>query len=79
MNRIAAVVVGAMVVVMAFAGSALGGYSEAPAPTNEVQGAGGGVAFSGGDASFAAITALALVTVGLVALFVARRHTGAAS
>ena len=44
-----------------------------------VEGAGGGAAFTGGDTATAAFVAVALVTVGLVALLVARHHTSAAS
>lgn len=79
MKRIAAVVVGVMISVTAFGGSALAQYTEAPAPTNEVQGAGGEVAFTGGEVYVAAIIGIALVTVGLVALFVTRRRTRAMS
>jgi LPXTG-motif cell wall-anchored protein len=74
MKKAAAVLVGAMAFMTMLAGTAFA-YSEAPAPTNEVAGAGGGTAFTGGDASTAAIVAVALVAVGLVALFVARRRT----
>ena len=79
MKRIAAVVVGVMIFVPAFGGSALAQYTEGPAPTNEVEGAGGEVSFTGGDVYAAVIVAIALVTVGLVALFVTRRRTRATS
>jgi len=79
MKKAAAILVGAMAFMTMLAGTAFA-YSEAPAPTNEVAGAGGGpTAFTGGDASTAAIVAVALVAVGLVALFVARRRTATTS
>ena len=85
MKKAAAVFAGAMAFVSMLAGTAFAGYSEAPDPTTVVEGAGGGTgaggstAFTGGDASTAAIVAVALVAVGLVALFVARRRTATAS
>jgi hypothetical protein len=68
-----------MVFVTTIAGTALAEYTEAPAPTSMVEGAGGGAAFIGGDTATAAIVAVALVAVGLVALLVARHRTSAAS
>ncbi|HET6713427.1 MAG TPA: LPXTG cell wall anchor domain-containing protein [Actinomycetota bacterium] len=79
MKRLAAVLVGAMAFVSTFAGTALADYTEAPPPENVVEGVGGGAAFTGGDTATAAIVALALVVVGLVALFLARRRAIAAS
>jgi LPXTG-motif cell wall-anchored protein len=83
MKKAAAVFAGAMAFMSMLAGTAFAGYSEAPDPTTVVEGAGGGTsggtAFTGGDASTAAIVAVALVAVGLVALFVARRRTATAS
>lgn len=79
MKKAAAILVGAMAFMTMLAGTAFAGYSEAPAPTDDVAGAGGGTAFTGGDASTAAIVAVALVAMGLVALFVARRRTATTS
>ena len=80
MRKAAAVLAGAMVFMTMLAGTAFAGYTESPPPTDVVQGAGGGgTAFTGGDASTAAIVAVALVAVGLVALFVARRRTASTS
>jgi LPXTG-motif cell wall-anchored protein len=79
MKKAAAVLVGAMVFVTMLAGTAFADYTDSPPPENVVEGAGGGTAFTGGDASTAAIVAVALVAVGLVALFVARRRTATTS
>ncbi|MDH5314460.1 MAG: LPXTG cell wall anchor domain-containing protein [Actinomycetota bacterium] len=78
MKKAAAVLVGAMVSVTMLAGTAFA-YTNAPPPETVVEGSGGGTAFTGGDASTAAIVAVALVAVGLVALFVARRRTATTS
>ena len=81
MKKTAAVLAGSMVFMTMLAGTAFA-YNE-PAPTDGVlvEGAGGsgGTAFTGGDASTAAIMALALVAVGLIAMFVARRRTATTS
>lgn len=84
MKKAAAVLFGAMAFVAMLAGTAFAGYTESPEPTTVVEGSGGGAgaggtAFTGGDASTAAIVAVALVAVGLVALFVARRRTATTS
>jgi hypothetical protein len=68
-----------MVFVTTIVGSALAESTEVPAPTNVVEGAGGGAAFTGGDTATAAFVAVALVAVGLVALLVARHRTSASS
>jgi LPXTG-motif cell wall-anchored protein len=78
MKKALAVFAGAMAFVMTFAGAVLAQTTES-APAADVQGAGGGTAFTGGDASMAAFVAIALVAVGLVALFVARRRASAQS
>ncbi len=82
MKKALAVFAGAMAFVMTFAGAVLAQTTES-APAADVQGAGGGAggdtAFTGGDASMAAFVAIALVAVGLVALFVARRRASAQS
>jgi len=81
MKKTAAVLAGSMVFLTMLAGTAFA-YTE-PAPIDDVivEGAGGsgGTAFTGGDPSMAAIMALALVAVGLVAMFVARRRTATTS
>jgi LPXTG-motif cell wall-anchored protein len=80
MKKAAAVLAGSMVFLTMLAGTALADYTEvAPTGGQVVEGSGGGTAFTGGDASTAAIMAVALVAVGLVALFVARRRTAAVS
>jgi len=79
MKKAAAVLAGAMVTMTMLAGTAFAGYTDSPPPEAVVEGAGGGTAFTGGDASTAAIVAVALVAVGLVALFVARRRTATTS
>jgi hypothetical protein len=80
MKKAAAVLVGAMALMTMLAGTAFAGYTDSPEPTTVVQGSGGGgTAFTGGDASTAAIVAVALVAVGVVALFVARRRTATTS
>jgi LPXTG-motif cell wall-anchored protein len=79
MKKAAAVLAGAMVFMTMLAGTAFADYTDSPPPENVVEGAGGGTAFTGGDASTAAIVAVALVAVGLVALFVARRRTATTS
>jgi hypothetical protein len=79
MKRVAVVLAGAMAFLTTIVGTAFAQTTEAPAPTNVVEGAGGGAAFTGGDTATAAFVAVALVTVGLVALLVARHHTSAAS
>ena len=79
MKKAAAVLVGAIAFMTMLAGTAFAGYTDSPEPTTVVEGSGGGTAFTGGDASTAAIVAVALVAVGLVALFVARRRTATTS
>ena len=74
MKRMAAVVGGALALVTTMAGSALA-YTNAPKPTTVVKGTGGGTAFTGGNVSMAAIVAVALLVIGLAALFVARRRS----
>ncbi len=75
MKRVAVVLAGAMVFVTTIVGTAFAQTTEAPAPTTVVDGGGGGAAFTGGDTSTAAIVAVALLAMGLIALFVARRRT----
>jgi LPXTG-motif cell wall-anchored protein len=79
MKKAAAVLVGAIAFMTMLVGTAFAGYTNPPEPTTVVEGSGGGTAFTGGDASTAAIVAVALVAVGLVALFVARRRTATTS
>jgi LPXTG-motif cell wall-anchored protein len=82
MKKAAAVFAGTMVFLTLLAGSALAQYNDPPGTEGVVEGTGGGsggTAFTGGDTSTIAIMAIALVAVGLVALFVARRRTAATS
>jgi LPXTG-motif cell wall-anchored protein len=80
MKRAAAVLVGATALMASmFAGTAFAQYTSSPDVEAVVQGSGGGTAFTGGDASTAALVAIALVAVGLVALFVARRRATVSS
>ena len=79
MRKAAAVLTGAMVFMTMLAGTAFADYTNSPPDDTVVQGSGGGTAFTGGDASTAAIVAVALVAVGLVALFVARRRSATTS
>jgi LPXTG-motif cell wall-anchored protein len=80
MKRAAAVLVGAIALMTSMlAGTAFADYTNSPEVEAVVQGSGGGTAFTGGDASTAALVAIALVAVGLVALFVARRRVTASS
>jgi LPXTG-motif cell wall-anchored protein len=79
MKKAAAVLSGAMVFMAMLAGTAFADYVDSPPPETVVEGSGGGTAFTGGDASTAALVAVALVAVGLVALFVARRRTATTS
>ena len=80
MKKALAVLTGAMALVMTLAGTALA-QAVTEAPGGVVQGGGGGgeTAFTGRDASTTVMIALALVAVGLIALFVARRRAGARS
>ena len=74
MKRMAAVFAGATALVMTLAGTALA-YNSPPTPTAQVKGTGGGTAFTGGNVSMPVIVAVALLVVGLAALFVARRRS----
>lgn len=81
MKRMAVVLVGGVVMLLALAGTALasgcGSYTCSPSPTTIVKGNGGGggtTAFTGGSVSTALIAVVALAVVGLLALFVARRR-----
>jgi len=75
MKRMAAVLAGATALVVTLAGTALA-YTSTPAPTTQVKGAGGGgTAFTGGNVSMPVVVAVALLVVGLAALFVARRRS----
>ncbi len=78
MKRVAGVLIGATVLALTLAGTALAGdcgyYTCTPSATTVVKGAQGGTAFTGGNVSTAAIAVAALAVVGLVALFAARRR-----
>ena len=72
MKRMAGILVGAVVMVLSLAGTALADYTNSPS-------AGGGTAFTGGNVSTPLVVAAILVIVGLVALFVARRRAAHAA
>jgi hypothetical protein len=73
MKRVLAVTALAATTVLISAGSALAGdYGPGVSGGGGVRGA-GGTAFTGGDVATGVIVAVALVAVGLAALFVARR------
>jgi len=74
MKRVLAVTASAATTVLVSATSALagGGYGPGGDVGGDVRGT-GGTAFTGGDIATGVIVAVALVAVGLVALFVARR------
>jgi MYXO-CTERM domain-containing protein len=78
MKRMAGVLIGAAVLALTLAGTALAGdcgyYTCSPSATTVVKGNQGGTAFTGGNVSTAAIAVAALAVVGLVALFAARRR-----
>jgi hypothetical protein len=74
MKRMAGVLVGAIVMALSVAGTALADYTNSPSPTTVVSGSGGGTAFTGGNVSTPLVVASILVIVGLAALFVARRR-----
>jgi hypothetical protein len=79
MKRLAAVIAGGMTLVLTVAGTALAGdYTNGASPTTVVEGAGGGgaggTAFTGGNVGPVVMIAIALVVVGLAALFLARRR-----
>ena len=76
MKRFLAAMVAAVMAVLLTAATALAGdYGAEPGGGAEVAGAGGSTAFTGGEITTGAIVAFALVTVGVVALLVARRGT----
>ncbi len=78
MKRLAGVLIGAVVMTMTLAGTALAQYVAPPAPVNDVKDT-GGTAFTGGDVSMPLLIAAVLVVVGLTALFVARRRAASAA
>jgi len=78
MRKIAVMMTSPIAFVAISSASALADSTEPPSPTNIVEGAGGAggadaTAFTGGDASTSAIVVVALVVVGLLALWIARR------
>ena len=79
MKRMAGILVGAVIMVLTLAGTALADYVNSPSPTSVVSGAGGGTACTGGNVSMPRVVAAILGFVGLVALFVARRRAAHAS
>jgi hypothetical protein len=74
MKRMAATLAGATVLVLTLAGTAMAQYVSPPPPTTIVKGSSGGTAFTGGNIGMPVMIAIALVVVGLAALFVARRR-----
>jgi hypothetical protein len=82
MKKIALMVASTVAFMTVASGTALAGSTEAPSPSNIVEGAGGATgngadatAFTGGDTSTVAIVALLLVAAGLLALWIAHRRT----
>jgi hypothetical protein len=79
MKRFVGVITAASVFVLVAAGTALAGdYPPEPSATHIVSG-NSGTAFTGGNTSGVMLAIVALVAVGLVALFVARRRAAHAS
>jgi LPXTG-motif cell wall-anchored protein len=74
MKRMLGVLATAFATLVIGAGSALA-QTYPPSPDVEGAGGGGGTAFTGSDTSTLAIVVIALLAVGLVALFVARRRS----
>ena len=82
-----ALMVASLIAFVTMASTALADTTEAPSPTNLVEGAGGAAsnggadatAFTGGDTTTAAIVVVALVAAGLIALWIARRRVTQAS
>lgn len=75
MKRLTMMMVGAVALVMTFAGTAsAGGYTNEPTPTTVIQGGGGGTAFTGGNIAPALMIGIALLVVGLTAVFFTRRR-----
>jgi len=84
MKRMFGVLVTALATTVVTAGTALAQstYPPEPAATNSVIGDGGSngpTAFTGSDVSVVAMVAVALLIVGLTALFVARRRSARAA
>ena len=73
MKRMFGVLATSFAMLMVGAGSALA-QTYPPSPDVEGAGGGAGTAFTGSDASMLAIVVVALLAVGLVALFAARRR-----
>lgn len=82
MKRMFGVLVTALATMVVTAGTALAQTTYPPTPTETTSVAGGGgsnTAFTGSDASLVAVIAVALLVVGLAALFVARRRSARAA
>lgn len=76
MKRVTSVLASVFVMVLVTAGSALAQTTTYPPPP-DVAGSGGtsgGTAFTGGDVTFGALAAMALLAVGVTALIVARKR-----
>lgn len=78
MKRVTSVLASAFVMVLVTAGSALAqsGYEPSDTPPSVAAGGGsnGGTAFTGGDITFGALAAIALLAIGVTALIVARKR-----
>jgi hypothetical protein len=77
MKRVTSVLASAFVMVLVTAGSALAQTTTYPPTPPTVEGSGGsagGTAFTGGDVTFGALAAIALLAVGVTALIVARKR-----
>lgn len=80
MKRMFGVLATAFAMLVIGASSALAQTTYPPTnPPSSVLGGGGGTAFTGSDTSVFAIVAVALLAVGLVALFAARRRSARVS
>jgi hypothetical protein len=77
MKRVTSILTCAFVMVLVTAGTALaGGDPNYPVP-GDVSGSGGtsgGTAFTGGDVTFGALAAVALLAIGVTTVLVARRR-----
>lgn len=78
MKRVTSIFASAFVMVLVTAGSALAQITDPdypPSPSVAADGGtGGGTAFTGGDVTFGALAAMALLAVGVTALIVARKR-----
>jgi hypothetical protein len=76
MKRVTSIITCAFVMVLVTAGAALAGDPNYP-PPSDVAGSGGtsgGTAFTGGDVTFGALAAVALLAIGVTTVLVARKR-----